>query len=118
MTRAFGVMLGRQIVIDPRVKGAITVYSEQPLSVNEAYLIYLAALRGLGFTVVESEGMLRVLPEPDAKLQAGTVAVDRTSARGDQVLTQIFRLQHENAGNLVAVLRPLISPNNTISPKP
>jgi len=118
VTRAMGVMLDRQIIIDPRVKGTITVYSEQPVSVREAYLNYLAALRGLGFTVVETAGLLKVLPEPDAKLQAGSVAVETTTARGDQILTQIFRIQHENANNLVAVLRPLISPNNTINANP
>ncbi|MFG6416242.1 type II secretion system secretin GspD [Roseateles sp. DC23W] len=118
VTRAIGVMLNRQIIIDPRVKGSITVYSEQPVSVAEAYRNYLAALRGLGFTVVETAGLLKVLPEADAKLQAGSVAVETSSARGDQILTQIFRIQHENANNLVAVLRPLISPNNTINANP
>ncbi|WP_243655812.1 type II secretion system secretin GspD [Roseateles saccharophilus] len=118
VTRAIGVMLDRQIIIDPRVKGTITVYSEQPVSVAEAYRNYLAALRGLGFTVVETAGLLKVLPEPDAKLQAGSVAVESSTVRGDQILTQIFRIQHENANNLVAVLRPLISPNNTINANP
>lgn len=118
VTRAIGVMLDRQIIIDPRVKGTVTVYSEQPVSVAEAYRNYLAALRGLGFTVVESSGFLKVLPEADAKLQAGSVAVETSNARGDQILTQIFRVQHENANNLVAVLRPLISPNNTINANP
>ena len=118
VTRAMGVMLDRQIVIDPRVKGVITVYSEQPVSPRDAYLNYLAALRGLGFTVVENAGLLKVVPEPDAKLQTGAVATEPTQVRGDQMLTQIYRLNHENANNLVAVLRPLISPNNTINANP
>ncbi len=118
VTRAIGVMLNRQIIIDPRVKGTITVYSEQPVSVADAYRNYLAALRGLGFTVVESAGFLKVLPEPDAKVQAGSVAVESSNIRGDQIITQIFRIQHENANNLVATLRPLISPNNTINANP
>lgn len=118
VTRAIGVMLNRQIIIDPRVKGTITVYSEQPVSVSDAYRNYLAALRGLGFTVVETAGFLKVLPEPDAKVQAGSVAVETSNIRGDQIITQIFRIQHENANNLVATLRPLISPNNTINANP
>ncbi len=118
VTRAIGVMLDRQFIIDPRVKGQITLYSEQPLSVNEAYLSYLAALRGLGFTVVENTGMLKLIPEADAKLQAGSVVVGTAKQRGDQVVTQIFQINFENANNLVAVLRPLISPNNTINANP
>ncbi|MFI4932900.1 MAG: type II secretion system protein GspD, partial [Burkholderiales bacterium] len=115
VTRAMAVMVERQIIVDPRVKGTITVYSEQPIPVREAYLNYLAALRGLGFTLVDVAGLLKVVPEADAKLQAGTVEVGPPATRGDQVLTQIFRLNHENPNNLVAVLRPLISPNNTIN---
>jgi len=118
VTRAMGAMLDRQFIVDPRVKGNITVYSETPLTVREAYLNYLAALRGLGFTVVENAGLLKVVPEADAKLQAGTVSIGAVQQRGDQILTQIFRLNHENPNNLVAVLRPLISPNNTINANP
>jgi general secretion pathway protein D len=118
VTRAIAVMIERQILVDPRVKGTITVYGEQPMSVREAYLNYLAALRGLGFTLVDSAGLLKVVPEADAKLQAGTVSVGQPSQRGDQVLTQIFKLNHENPNNLVAILRPLISPNNTINANP
>ena len=118
VTRAMGAMLDRQFIVDPRVKGNITVYSETPLTVREAYLNYLAALRGLGFTVVENAGLLKVVPEADAKLQTGTVSIGAVQQRGDQILTQIFRLNHENPNNLVAVLRPLISPNNTINANP
>jgi general secretion pathway protein D len=118
VSRAIGAMLDRQLLVDPRVKGTMTLYSEQPLAPREAYLNYLAALRGLGFTVVESGGLLKVVPEADAKLQTGTVSIGDVSRKGDQIITQVFRLQHENANNLVAVLRPLITPNNTINVNP
>jgi general secretion pathway protein D len=115
VSRAFAAMIDRQIAVDPRVKGIITVYSEQAISVREAYLTYLSALRGLGFAMVDNGGLLKVVPEAEAKLQTGTVSVGESSVRGDQVITQIFTLQHENPNNLVAVLRPLISANNTIN---
>ncbi len=118
VSRAFAVMIDRQILVDPRVKGVITLYSEQPMPVREAYLQYLAGLRGLGFAIVDNAGLLKVVPEADAKLQAGTVSVGPVNQRGDQVITQIFRLSYENPNNLVAVLRPLISPNNTINANP
>jgi general secretion pathway protein D len=118
VSRAMAAILRQQFVVDPRVKGTMTLYSEEPLSPREAYLNYLAALRGLGFTVVEVGGLFKVVPEADAKLQSGTVSVGEVSRRGDQVITQIYRLTHENANNLVPVLRPLISPNNTINANP
>lgn len=118
VTRAMGAILKQQFIVDPRVKGNITVYSDQPLTPREAYLNYLAALRGLGFTVVEAGGLFKVVPEADAKLQTGRVSVGEVTGRGDQILTQIFTLNYENANNLVPVLRPLISPNNTINVNP
>ncbi len=118
VARAMAVILKQQFVVDPRVKGTITLYTEQPLSPRDAYLNFLAALRGLGFTVVEVAGLYKVVPEADAKLQTGTVSVGEVSRRGDQVISQIFKLNHENANNLVPVLRPLISPNNTINANP
>ena len=118
VSRAMAVMIDRQIIVDPRVKGVITLYSEQAMPVREAYLQYLAGLRGLGFAIVDNAGLLKVVPEADAKLQAGTVAVGPVNQRGDQVITQIFKLNYENPNNLVAVLRPLISPNNTINANP
>jgi general secretion pathway protein D len=118
VSRAMAAILNRPILVDPRVRGSMTLYSEQALSPRAAYEQYLSALRGLGFAAVESGGTLKIVPEADAKLQTGTVSVGPVSRRGDQILTQIFRLQHENANNLVAVLRPLISPNNTINANP
>jgi general secretion pathway protein D len=115
VARAMAAIMDRQIMVDPRVKGSITLYSEQPLTPREAYLNFLAALRGQGFSVVEVAGLLKIVPEAEAKLQTGTVDVGAVKRSGDQVLTQIFRIQYESANNLVTVLRPLISPNNTIN---
>jgi general secretion pathway protein D len=67
---------------------------------------------------VEVGGLLKVVPEAEAKVQAGTVAIGDVTRRGDQVITQIFKLNHENANNLVPVLRPLIGANNTINANP
>jgi general secretion pathway protein D len=80
---------------------------------------FLATLRLQGYTMVEAGGIYKVLPEADAKLQSSSVAVSAsgaaTGAGSNQIITQIIKLNHENANNLVPVLRPLISPNNTIN---
>jgi general secretion pathway protein D len=87
-----------------------------------AFQQFLAALRLQGYTVVESAGLYKVVPEADAKLQGGSVSVVQGSAgsapAGGQIVTQIFKLNFESAANLVPVLRPLISPNNTINVNP
>jgi len=75
-------------------------------------------LRTQGFALVESSGLFLVVPEADAKLQGGAVSAGTPPLSTGQIQTQIFRLNHETANNLVPVLRPLISPNNTINVNP
>jgi general secretion pathway protein D len=118
VARAMAAITGRNIVVDPRVKGTITLSTERPVTPAVAFNQFLATLRLSGFTVVESGGLLKVVPEADAKLQGGSVNVGPVPAGNAQIVTQIFRLNHENAGNMVPILRPLISPNNTINVNP
>ena len=63
VARAMAVIVDKQMMVDPRVKGAITLYSDQPLTPREAYLNFLAALRGQGFSVVEVGNLLKIVPE-------------------------------------------------------
>jgi len=116
---AFGHLLNRTFLIDPRVRGKITLETPTPVSRARAFELLQAALRVQGFATVDTGTLIRVLPEADAKLQAGSVGIGRGTERsGDQVITQIFRLNYESASNLVPVLRPLITPNNTITAYP
>ncbi len=118
VSRAMSAILKRPILVDPRVKGTMTLYSEEPLTPRETLVTYMATLRGLGFAVIEASGLLKVIPEAEAKTQTGAVVVGKTQRQGDQIVTQVFQLRHENANSLVAVLRPLITPNNTINANP
>jgi general secretion pathway protein D len=118
VAKTFGVIMNRNIVVDPRVKGQMNLTTDRAVPVASAYNQFLASLRLQGFTVVEAAGIYKVVPEAEAKLQGGAVNAGEVKAGGNQILTQIFRLNHENANNLVAVLRPLISPNNTINVNP
>jgi general secretion pathway protein D len=103
-------------LIDPRVKGTVTLVSEKPLSKSQAFQLLTSVLRLRGYSVVSANGYSKVVPEADAKLQGGPIQLG--GVRGDQIATQIFHLEFESANNLVAVLRPLISPNNTINANP
>ena len=119
VARTMAGIAGVNVVVDPRVKGTLTLVTEKPVSRTLAMAQFQTALRLQGFTMVESAGLYKVLPEADAKLQSGAVtANDGGVAFGNQITTQIFRLNFESANNLVPVLRPLISPNNTINANP
>jgi general secretion pathway protein D len=118
--KAVGHYTGMTFIIDPRVKGTLTLVSEKTLSKSQAFALLTSALRLQGYAVVTGDGFAKVVPEAEAKLQASPtqVGVGGARAKGDQVATQIFRLSYESAANLTAVLRPLISPNNSIMANP
>lgn len=114
--RAIGHFTGNTFVIDPRVKGTINLVSEKPVTKARAVEMLGSVLRLQGYAMVRMQDFVKVVPEADAKLQASPVQVGKL--RGDQIATRIFHLNHESANGLVAVLRPLISPNNTITADP
>jgi general secretion pathway protein D len=118
--KAVGHYTNITFVIDPRVKGTLTVVSEKPVTKSQAFSLLTSALRLQGFAVVSGDGFAKVVPEADAKLQASPtqVGASQATAKGDQIVSQIFHLNYESAANVVTVLRPLISPNNTVNANP
>jgi general secretion pathway protein D len=117
VARTMATITGRSVVVDPRVRGTINLSTDRPVPPNAALNQFAAALRLQGFALVDTGGLYKIVPEADAKLQGNVVNAGAPSAlpSSNQVVTQIFRLNHENANNLVPVLRPLIPPNNTIN---
>ncbi|EJM00064.1 general secretion pathway protein D [Pseudomonas sp. GM102] len=117
VVRALSRSTGRQFLVDPRVKGNLTLVSEGQVPAHQAYDMLLATLRMQGFSVVDVGGVSQVVPEADAKLLGGPIySADKPAGNG--MLTRTFRLQYENAVNLIPVLRPIVSPNNPINAYP
>jgi general secretion pathway protein D len=118
VVRAIAEITGRNFVVDPKVKGTINIVSARPVPRSLVYPTLLSALRMQGFTAVEGEGVVKIVPEPDAKQQGGAVVHGPVGAGGDRLVTQVITLRYESAAQLVNVLRPLITPNNTIAAYP
>ena len=118
VAKTLATLSGHNVVVDPRVKGTITLTSTVPVAPAQALRLFAAQLRTQSFALVESAGLYLVVPEADAKLQSGGVSAGAVPASNGQILTQIFQLNHESANNLVPILRPLISPNNTVNVNP
>ncbi|MDF9618122.1 type II secretion system secretin GspD [Pseudomonas entomophila] len=117
VVRGLSRATGRQFLVDPRVKGQLTLVSEGGVPASKAYGMLLAALRMQGFSVVDVNGVAQVVPQADAKLLGGAlVSGDRDAGNG--MVTRTFRLQYENAVNLIPVLRPIVSPDNPINAYP
>jgi len=108
---------GKNFVIDPRVKGTINIVSAEPLPRALVYEVFLSSLRLQGFAAIEDRGIVRIVPEVDAKLYPSPTIGARGMARvtGDRIQTQVFSLKYQSASQLVPILRPLIAPNNAIT---
>ncbi|MGE4124239.1 MAG: type II secretion system secretin GspD [Pusillimonas sp.] len=115
VVRALAQFTGQNFVVDPRVRGQLTLVSETPVDAGTAYSMLLGALRMQGFAVIDVDGVKRVVPEADAKLQGGPVVSGRQAATGGELVTRVFPLRYESAAALVPVLRPMVAPNNTIA---
>ena len=115
VARTLAVITGRNLVVDPRVKGTLSLSTDTPTTPAKAWDQFLAALRMQGYTMVETAGLYKIVPETEGKLQSESVRLDSGAQRGDQIVTEIFKLNYENANSLVPVLRPLISANNLIN---
>ncbi|CAB3707117.1 Secretin GspD 2 [Achromobacter insuavis] len=138
--RALSLFTKRNFLVDPRVKGKLTLVSDRPVDSAQALSMLTGALRLQGFAIVDVDGVTRVVPEADAKLQGSAVVGDPRpapaaggagkapvpvadfargrSGNSGEMLTRVFPLKYENAANLVPVLRPMVPPNNPINAYP
>ncbi|WP_254772654.1 type II secretion system secretin GspD [Nitrosospira multiformis] len=120
VVKAVSEITRKNFMLDPRVKGTINIVSAKPVLRSSVYEVFLSALRLHGYAVVEDYGIIRIVPESDAKLYQGPILgpTNKRQLAGDRIQTQVFTLQYESAVQMVPILRPLIAPNNSITANP
>jgi general secretion pathway protein D len=105
-------ILGETVVLDPRVKGRITVISEEELDRQGVRKLFYSVLDAHGFAAINEGDRLLILPAADAKAR-----VNRTEMPGDaEFLTQVLALQTSTAADMAALLRPLASAHGYVGP--
>jgi len=112
---------GRNFLIDNRVKGKVTIISPTPVSDEAAYAIFLSVLEVNGFAAVQSGSVIKIVPRAEGK-QKPLPVVSESDAKsrnktkaGDELITEVIRMQYADASQLMAILRPLVPPNSSIS---
>ncbi|MBT3045643.1 MAG: type II secretion system secretin GspD [Candidatus Thiodiazotropha sp.] len=99
---------GKNFVIDPRVKGKVTVISAHPMERDEFYQVFLSILEVHGFSTIPSGDVIKVVPDVKAK-QGGIPTVSALGQLpGDQIVTRIIQVKNVTSAQLVPILRPLI----------
>jgi len=98
----------RNFVVDPRVKGKVTVISSRPMDSDEVYQVFLSILKVHGFAAIPSGAVTKIVPDVNAKQDNIPTVTDRETGRGDEMVTRVVEVKNVAAAQLVPILRPLI----------
>lgn len=109
---------GKNFIVDPRVKGKVTIISTKPMSQDEVYQVFLSVLEVHGFTAVPGIEAIKIVPDADAKHTGLPTEGDDSTARGDEAITRVLQVEHVNAAQLVPILRPLVPPQGHLAAYP
>ncbi len=99
---------GKNFIVDPRVKGKVTIISSRPMDEEEIYQVFLSVLDVHGFAAIPSGEVVKIVPDASAKQDALPVADAARPGTGDEVVTRVIQLNHVSASQLVPILRPLV----------
>jgi general secretion pathway protein D len=109
---------GKNFIVDPRVKGKVTLISNRSMSKGEIYQVFLSILEVHGFTAVPSGEVIKIVPDADAKHSNLPTATSRRPGIGDEAVTRVVEIKHINAAQLVPILRPLVPPQGHLAAYP
>lgn len=99
---------GYSFVVDPRVRGKVTVLSSTPMNRFEIYDLFLAVLQVHGFTAIPGEEVIKVIQQVDAK-QTAEILDRFPTIPSEQLVTRVVQVNNANALELVPILRPLVA---------
>ena len=94
---------GQTFIVDPRVKGQVSVVSKAPLSLSEVYQLFLSVMATHGFTVITQGDQARIIPNAEAKAEAGS-----GPEAPDTLETRVIQVQHAPVTELIPLIRPLV----------
>lgn len=100
---------GKNVIIDPRVKGKVQVFTNGEVTKDQAYSLLLSILEIHGFTAFESEGTVRIVPNKDVRSSPIPVTSEANSRTGDEYVTEVVVLRNISAAKVLPVLRPLVA---------
>ncbi|QXH95416.1 type II secretion system secretin GspD [Pseudomonas ogarae] len=110
----FSAILGKTVVLDPRVSGRITVMSRQALDREGVRRLFYSVLDAHNFTVIDEGERILITPVSEAKTRAGIA--DAKSATPSQFVTRVIDLQSSIAADVAGLVRPLVSANGYVGP--
>lgn len=112
---------GTTFIVDPRVKGKVTVRTVDLHDADAIYDIFLAQLRAQGYATVDlPNGSVKIVPDQAARLEPVPVEAGGQQGEGsDSVATRVFNVRNAASEQVLGILKPLIDPRvGVITPYP
>ena len=104
---AVAKLTGKNFIIDPRVKGKVTVITHKSMTKDEVYEVFQSVLKVHGFAAVPGKSVIKIVPEVNAK-QDSIKTIRDDYSDGDELVTKVIPIRHVTAAQLVPILRPLV----------
>ncbi len=99
---------GKSFVLDPRVKGKVSVLSSEPMNQEGVYELFLSVLQIHGLAAVPAGDVTLIIQQNDVK-QAGRSLDDKAAIDSQELLTKVIMIKNTPALDLVPILRPLVA---------
>ncbi len=104
-------LTGKNIIVSPNVRGKVTVISPKPVSIKDAYQVFLSVLRVNGFTAVKAGKFIKVIPIREVRGESGAfVEGKKVVQAGDELITQLISLNYVDAKLAAGMVKPILSP--------
>lgn len=104
---AVAAATGKTIIPDARVRAQVTMLSTTPMTPDQFYEAFLALLQVHQFVAVESGGIIRIVPDANARQLVNEDLPARVNGNSEELVTQVIAVKNIAASQLVPVLRPL-----------
>ena len=98
---------GKSFVIDPRVKGNVTVISSSAMDKDAIYEVFLSVLRVHGYAAVPAGNVTKIVQQVLAK-QSANPKDFLTRNESEELVTSVIAVRNSSSSELVKILRPLI----------
>jgi len=99
---------GYSFVIDPRVKGKVTVVSNASMNQESVYEMFLAVLGVHGFAAIPGKDVIKIVRQNDAKQSAQNDKFMK-KVPSEQIVTRVIQVNNARALELVPILRPMVA---------
>jgi len=110
-----GQITGKTVIVDPRVKGSVTIVSSHPMTKDEVYQVFISTLEVHGFTAVEGNDVIKVVPVTDVKQDVMKFATASKPGVGDEYVTRVIQLDQVSAQEILPLVKPLSAKSGHIA---